>query len=61
MKVKLKPREAYIVHAALAARVTVLTTMTKNGGKSGELAKQLKATKALFNRLFPASVIVKDD
>lgn len=59
MKMKLKPREALIVHKALTARVTMLLTLQKNT-KSKEFAKQLEATTVLRKRLFPASVIVED-
>jgi hypothetical protein len=57
MKLKVKPREAYIVYQALQARISTLNVAAKHHKK---LAKRVEATEALRDRLFPAPVVIPD-
>ena len=58
MKLKVKPREAFIVYQALTARLTTLRSAEKNNKK---LATQIQVTQALRDRLFPAPVIIEEE
>jgi hypothetical protein len=58
MKIKLKPREAFIVYQALNTRLLMLKTARQHNGK---LAKRVESTKALRDRLFPAPVVIPDE
>lgn len=53
MKLKVNPREAFIIYQALGARVLGLQAAAKHHKK---LAKRVEATQALRERLFPAPV-----
>lgn len=58
MKLKVKPREAFIIYQALNARLTTLKVAEKTNKR---LATQVQTTKALRDRLFPAPVAVTDE
>jgi hypothetical protein len=58
MKVKLKDREAFIIHQALQARLVTLKNARQHNGK---LATRIQTTEALLKRLFPGPVIDKEE
>jgi hypothetical protein len=58
MKMKVKPREAFILYQALNARISTLKVAEKNNKK---LATQVQTTLALRDRLFPAPVVIPNE
>ncbi|HEV3388856.1 MAG TPA: hypothetical protein VG057_07570 [Solirubrobacteraceae bacterium] len=58
MKIKVKPREAFIIYQALNARISTLKVAEKNNKK---LATQVQTTLALRDRLFPAPVVIPNE
>jgi hypothetical protein len=58
MKLKVKDREAFIIHQALRARLAMLKNVATHNGK---LKTRIQTTEALIERLFPASVIILDE
>jgi hypothetical protein len=58
MKIKVKPREAFILYQALNARISTLKVAEKNNKK---LATQVQTTLALRDRLFPAPVVIPNE
>jgi hypothetical protein len=58
MKIKVKPREAFILYQALNARISTLKVAEKNNKK---LATQVQITLALRDRLFPAPVVIPNE
>ena len=58
MKLKVKPREAFIIYRALNALLANLKVAEKTNKR---LATQVQTTKALRDRLFPAPVAVTDE
>jgi|HubBroStandDraft_6_1064221.scaffolds.fasta_scaffold2244349_2 hypothetical protein len=58
MKIKVKPREAFILYQALNARLSTLKVAEKNNKK---LATQVQTTLALRDRLFPAPVVIPNE
>jgi hypothetical protein len=58
MKLKVKDREAFIIHQALQARLAMLKNVEQHNGK---LKTRIQTTEALIKRLFPAPVVIPDE
>ena len=58
MKLKVKPREAFIIYQALNARIGDLKVAEKTNKR---VATQIQVARALRDRLFPAPVIIEEE